>query len=483
MIGIYLRPDGSQVVIGEVKKKKGLEVFDSEVMEPVLSYVISGETEQLTDFFLRICKLFRIKRKEVYLVLPDELVLMDCQERDIVDPDKWEDTIIPWAAQLLKVSDDDYVITTPFVIKKKDKLNITFAAIKKNFVNTLVQAASAADIKLVAIGSSSFALLRYLQNWDSEHCFIEIWEQSLAITGYNPVKGMFTLGWPSVGYQELLYGPGDNDEILQYINRHDYMAFKTFDGLANTDIPIYLVSPKDIEITSLLSTFDVGKRLQSVVPPENVFSKSLTKDKINEFAVPIGMLLRSIFDQRKTTEETFYPVENYIPIDVQLEKSFQMACKTVKKILGAVAVIIIFMMAMLGSMTYYIQSSREQDIPETLIKEYEMTVAKDNLLLKKQALFAQAENEDVKAASVIRDIISVMPNDVKLTRIVLMDSKQNNVLIEGVSSDVESLQKFVGYINDSNGMVWKAVVDRIISGTNDFNSFKNSVIIKAEIKP
>ena len=297
ILGIYLRPDMTQVVNVVYKNNKGVEVVSREEMIPCLEQLKGLKVEELGDFFCEIVSRFKIKTPDIYIALPDELLFIDCGEKKI-DPDvNWNDQVNPWVGQLLKIDSEEFSISTPLVFKKKDTINITCAAIKKDYVKALIKAAQRAGVNLKAIGSSSFSSLRFINMFEAEQCFVEIWNRSCSITGYSPIKGMFKLGFPSFGWQDINNSPDGIEKFLQNIVLHDYSAFTTY-GLANPDIPIYILSPKTEEITELLMLSNISSRIIKLPPSNLVSSKHLNKDQLLEYAVPIGMALYPFYQRR-----------------------------------------------------------------------------------------------------------------------------------------------------------------------------------------
>jgi len=95
ILGIYLRPDMTQVVNVVYKNNKGVEVVSWEEMIPCLEQLKGLKVEELGDFFHEIISRFKLKIPDIYVALPDEFLLIDCGEKKI-DPDvNWNDQVNP----------------------------------------------------------------------------------------------------------------------------------------------------------------------------------------------------------------------------------------------------------------------------------------------------------------------------------------------------------------------------------------------------
>ncbi|MBR0328456.1 MAG: hypothetical protein IIX05_02785, partial [Selenomonadaceae bacterium] len=82
MIGVFLRPDYTQVIVGE-KKKKRLHVTDYKVIEQnylkALDMDASSAVEAWRYFFLDVQSVTGRENDEIFMVLPDYVFsLLDC---------------------------------------------------------------------------------------------------------------------------------------------------------------------------------------------------------------------------------------------------------------------------------------------------------------------------------------------------------------------------------------------------------------------
>lgn len=305
VIGINLRPDSSQIIAGSLHKDV-LQVKQIEALAPVLIEVLNGDIEAIAEFFTMATKAIKKKHADIYLGLPDDVVKIDCAERDTVDEEHWAAVIHPWVAQLLQVNQDDYYIKTPLVLPKRNgRINITGAAMQKRLVDNLLQAAELAKVNLISIEPATFGLLRFINNWETEHCILEVWERRSSITGYSPIKGMFKIGLPSFGWRNVLEFNDGAEQLAQNIVLHDYTAYQTY-GLANTNIPIYIVSQRQ-EITSHLINSSLADRIHSLTVPDKLIkSKRYDQDELNAYGTPLGLAFYPIFERMADSESKLY---------------------------------------------------------------------------------------------------------------------------------------------------------------------------------
>lgn len=292
--GINLRSDKTQILEATIKKEVVTvkQLSDMPSIFPTLRDLKKNETG---DFFLSLREQLKNKNAEIYIGIPDELIKkVDCSSRDYVAPPQWDNVVFPWMKQLLQADKDDYV-TTPLHFRRKNISIITGIAIQTSYIDLLFQAAVAAKLDLQLIEPSFFALLRYLNQWESEHCVMEVGERSTSIVSYNPISGMFKLGF-SYGWTHFL--PAGRQKFEQCIAVLDFTAYNTH-GLINVNVPIYLISPKRRELAALLTESKFSGRIRSI--PYGNFEEHICTDiahaTLISYAVPLGLAFAPLHER------------------------------------------------------------------------------------------------------------------------------------------------------------------------------------------
>lgn len=292
VISINIRPDYTEVAEGFLKKNQIMvrNLFRHKTMYPFLTRF---REEEIAVELLEILEQCKKKKAQIFISVPDDLVKIDCGERDYVEPSLWETDAMKWVLQLLQIEKEGYYIQTPIHIPKANRSCITGMAIPTAFIETLWKAASLIKVKLNVIETASFSFLRYLNQWDREHCIMHVWDHTTTICGYSPIKGMFKLSFPSYGWKNVL-ALGEKEESLnEKVVMHDVTAFNTY-GLANTDIPIYLISPKQEELSSIISRQYANRLMPIPNPIHFLNSKQYGCYELSAYAVPLGLMLRAV---------------------------------------------------------------------------------------------------------------------------------------------------------------------------------------------
>lgn len=295
IVAVNFRSDITQIVEGKINKST-LTIVNVGRVRSIFPVLNSLKQEAVEDFLFEIREQVKYKNAEAYFSIADDLVKkIDCAGRDYVLPEEWEKEVYPWVSQMLQLNKDEYYITTPLHFQKKNRSLITGIAIRTTYIDLLFKAAMAVEFDLQMIEPSCYALLRYLNQWEREHCIMEVGETSTSIVSYNPVRGMFKMG-SSYGWAHFL--DDGKEEFEQCIASHDYTAYSTH-GLANMNVPIYLISQKSQDLLNAFQDTKFSERLKKI-PLGNFDGYLLSKlpeQEIINFGVPIGLALAPLHER------------------------------------------------------------------------------------------------------------------------------------------------------------------------------------------
>lgn len=290
-VGVNIRPDRTQIVSGAIKNN---QFFVERVFTMHSVFRSLHDIEILQKFFHEVSKKVGTRNATWYVNVPDELAVIDCEEREPIEKDKWNTALRPWLYQMLRIDSEQYYVSAPFVLSKKNKVCFTGAAIKKSIIDTLVQAADGTGIVIESVEFSSLGLLRFIGDWEREYCILEIWEHSSSIVGYSPIKGMFRLPLHT-GVQEFLLEP---QRISEQIALHDYTAHQTY-GRANTNIPIYVITSNH-DLARILFQSELRSRIATITMPDQIQAKKsgrLPSEELLEYCVPLGICLGPLYER------------------------------------------------------------------------------------------------------------------------------------------------------------------------------------------
>lgn len=172
---------------------------------------------------------------------------------------------------------------------------------------------------------------------------------------------------------------------------------------------------------------------------------------------------------------SIYPLENFIPEDVLKEQEYIQISKKIVRVLLGLIVLILFLGTSIWFMYYYIQNSRDQDVPENIKNEYNRSVKFSALLENKNSIMIKAANEDRQVVPVIASLLTAKPGEIGLTKIDITGTATKEVLVEGFALDPERFNFYVASVNSNNSVLVNASVDKITSNSNGYKV----VLIKA----
>lgn len=241
MIGVFIRADATQIVLGK-KHKKGILVQECTVLPSVLAALKGGDVDRLGQLFLDIAELFKLKDDEFYVALPDDLFMIDCSvyEYDLRN----EDVPISHMSQFLHADLEKFSVLPFMEFQKKNNRMVTGCALEKRLIQTIIDAASKTETLLWHIEPASLSFLRFVDTWMNEQYILEVFGNASSFVAYSPVAGMFKMPLPELAWSRLEAADDEtiNSLLVQMIARNDAMAERTF-GIANADVPIHVLSP------------------------------------------------------------------------------------------------------------------------------------------------------------------------------------------------------------------------------------------------
>lgn len=158
---------------------------------------------------------------------------------------------------------------------------------------------------------------------------------------------------------------------------------------------------------------------------------------------------------------------NLIPVDFIRRRNYDDACFGIKRFFKLGILVLLGFSVTVGAYMYYIQNSRDQDVPEKIKTEYSKAQQDLIVLQKKEQMDKKVIEEDVNTLPILETLIQTKPSDIRLTKIEI----SANVLVEGFMRDPSACNQYVQALN-SQSTVNKAIIERLTNvGLTDMKSF------------
>lgn len=418
MIGIYMRPDRTQVIKGEIKKNKNLDIILTQNLSAYTDALAHEDVERLTDMFWEIKEMTATFTEEIYLVLPDyQFFSVDCYlASNTADEDVERRQIEEVFQDRLRIERmEDIYYAIPVLCKSSFETRRTFYTIDRKKIDAIIEAAKAADVALVSIEAASYSYLRSLHKWDEEHCLVEIFDHNACIVSYSPVAGVFRHDCIELNGHSFEADPvAVNDKVNVVLMQNDMTAKETFE-MINSDRPLRLLSDKK-EIRMVPAW---GNRLQ---PPDcfpGGVDSNLIDDEQAEWMVPLGAILQA-YEEKDVSMYEPKPEcltlinANVLPAEVRKNSRFQRFRKIAKKYAKILAVVLAILTGgeILGILYFNMVS-----IPDTLQSEYDRAHKDFDPLKKELEIIGVAKTEDQYPIEALDGILSQRPQNLRFAEI------------------------------------------------------------------
>lgn len=424
MIGVYLRPDITQVVRARLRKKAVLEIQEARIITqsylPALNFKTEADVRQRIEdmayCFSDIREQVSGKREGMYLVLPDYLFSMiDCfryeTEADI------EERICQWTQKELgEVCYAKPITTSP----EPQQHYVTVAVLDRRIADVLAEAAAQENMQLMSVEPASISFLRCTGVFNKEELVLHAFNEHATLVGYSSNGGLFKMDVPDLAVNSLGNLPKEDAErqIQSKLIAFESTAHQTFEFL-NQGLP-YTILAKPI----FAQSFDTlrERKAEPQYFPEFINSGEIMDSEQEEWMCAVGTMVQDVDFSADCFMEVIDGYEtitsgNVLPNDIQREtKSYQRLQDVMKYTkLGIIGLAVISVIELGG--IFFLQST---EIPDGLEADYQA---------------AQATIEDINAE----------------LELIQIEQKEHEYPLEAYSGAVHSLPEGVGFISFEAG--------------------------------
>lgn len=420
MISVYLQQNFTQVIQAQSKQKNDtIEILHIEKLPQ--SYIESldtfdgHKTDELTYLFYDIKEMLSIKRgEEIYLVLPDYYF-------DVIDCFRYEtkEDIEKHIAISTGRNAADYYYSIP-IITAPDPLEkmVTVCAIKKDIVDSIIEAANNEKVHITSIEPASISFLRASMDFSKEEFVIFGSENYATMIGYSSIAGMFKMDISDLGSEYL--GTISKEEAENQINfslvEFENVGISTFKFM-NQGIPyIELMAP------IVINSFEAFKsRLaERKYFPSNIKS-SIDKSEQQDWMGAVGTLLQNIDFAKDQYSEIIDSYEEFTSANI-LPESIRKHTKAYgfyQKATVFCRIAVLLMLFTIAVESIGILFFESTTIPAGLQEDYDAGQQSIELINKEINLIALQKQEHEYPMEVFHCLLSDKPDGMYLTSIEL----------------------------------------------------------------
>lgn len=449
MIGVFLRPDLTQIVIAGNKKKK-LHITDCKVIRQNYLAALANEdmaaVEEWEYFFRDIQSVTKRKKDEIFLVLPDYVFSMvDCFYSN--GTEQTEEII----RQRTGAEFNESYYSTPFITTPELQKPLESAAvIGRNIVDNIIEAADNVKAHLASIEPASVAFFRSQCKYNQEQLMLFAFADKATFAAFSHNGGVFKMDNNDLAVSELAAMPAEEAEaaIRDAMCAFELAAEKTFEYL-NQNLPYIIVGDDGITKYDAIKTRSQKDcQLHPLIVENPVVPDS-------GFACAAGTLLQNTDFHNEALQDD---VEDYVqvlsgnvlPLEAQdkskkfyhLEMFFKLS-RIAAAVMAAISVAELVVIMLFSAVS----------IPDGLQEDYASGQETITQIEKELSIIEAQKKEDQMPLAVYSAVMAVRPQEIGYTSFeVGSDSKVNNaewVKIKMVAADP---LKFQSYINDLSGI-------------------------------
>ena len=424
MIGIYLRPDETQVVEADIKKDHRLHVLHTYEADAFFDGVLSAKDKgfideesaerELANLFTRLNKNFSLRSENVYIVLPDFLFsAIECYEY-ISD-----DNIMTEVEKTTGEPIDAFYLSMPIMTNPPAPVKKTVFVIRKEIIDRIVTVCSRMHISLYSVEPASMGFFRSIANWSLDHPVVEIFEESASIVTYSPAGGIFRHDTPELSLKNLREQTlKANDIISSAYAMNNFASSDAFSHMrTDAEFSVLCANSAVFEYPSI--------RLHL---PKNPFTFSDivehpfdAKDEVQWMPV-VGVLLSELDALFADSEDNplyhdlpaFVQISssNLLPPEVQKASQNRQWQQIVKRVGRYVIAASVFGMVLEGGAAFYFNSA---EISPKLQQEYDAINSQKADIEGEMAVLKAQKQEDLGIMEAYEDITAARPQDCGFT--------------------------------------------------------------------
>lgn len=437
MISLYLRPDKTQMVYAEVKKKRVIDVrMTKELPEAYSSFVLADENvgiQKLRKMFRSVGQTTKSRFEEVYVLLPDTMFsYISC-----FDPSS-EAVLQTRIMQEMNVESlTDYFIVQPMEIKAPfPKPQKSIFVLKKKYVEMLAKAAQAENFSLVSVEPFSTAFIRGNQVWDRDYAMVEVFPDKSCIVTYSAVGGIFRTDAPHMDERTLASDviAGETLMVKNYA-AVKMIATKYFSSVS-PDLKMILFTD-NLQLHNM--SFVKNNMYERKIKLPDFVNASIRSSDVYKWLAGIGTFLQG-FD-----EDMVYPDKNasivigssnLLPPNLQANARASYWTKMARKtLMGMAGILTTVVVAETAAMLYFGSIQIEPNL------QSEANRAKDDITKVELALSAinKAKEENPEVVKAYERLMKSRPKNCNFTNLKLGNRNGsyniNYIMINAISRD------------------------------------------------
>ena len=476
MISLYLRPDKTQLVYAEIKKKKVIDVkMVRELPEGYSSFSMEDENlgiQKLRKLFKEVIRITKTKFEEVYVLLPDTIFdYISC-----FDPSPDAVLMTRLMQEMNVESLKSYFIIDPIEIKSPfPKPQKSIYVLKKRYIEMLAKAAQVEMLSLISVEPFSTAFVRGNQAWDRDYSMVEIFPGEATIMTFSAVGGIFRTDAPHMDSNTLLADTdkGENIMVKAYANAK-VVATKHFSSVS-PDLKMILLA-EDARIHDM-HFVKSNLYTQEIRLPAFVDARMIKPPDVPRWLASIGTFLQGFDDELVYPDKNVGIViknSNLLPDSMQANARASHWTRMAKKTLtGMAGILATLAIAETAAMLYFASFKVDPALREDAAQAKANIVQIDRELssIKK----AQSENPEVIKA--YEALMQGKPKNCNFSSLTIGNRngkyQTNFVKVEAVSSDQMVFNDYVVSLQ-GNAFFQNPVIASI---KNDRNILKADIVM------
>ncbi|MDR1701505.1 MAG: hypothetical protein LBR56_01865 [Sporomusaceae bacterium] len=307
---LSIREKSAGTIVADVKKDFIHLEYLYHDTTPILPFIKNGQAENIAAYLTARMSEAKVSNIPIYLSLPPSCSKIDCFKTEYSN----DETILDFVkTKLQSDSNEDYTVDIPMSRGKYGAFYTTGAGVPLKIIDSLLEAATAANIDVASIEPDILAAVRFIWQYDQRFLVLDIGETTAYLTGYDHSRGFFTTPYGTLGTNSLL--AGGLGGLKKELRLFGMVAQETLGSDSFENSPLYIFTdcqrkPAQKIMSALKTDAEISPRvvamgnttLTKISSAKNLKSELIyTSDCFN---LPLGLALKSLFERRSTLAQS-----------------------------------------------------------------------------------------------------------------------------------------------------------------------------------
>lgn len=289
------------------------------IMPSAIELIKKEDVNMLQDFFREIKQNLKLKKEPIFTSIPS--YLLEIMAKGKIDYEVYcnnpEELITAGmkainnklstdSNQTVELKEENYYFDSPYMIKVGKGLQFAATLVKRQYIDSLINASEEVGLNIISIEPEGIALIRFIEKWEEGFNIFSIYKSEALLYAYQ------------FGQNISMFNKFGNNNYLNILHNHGEQKFYTVilaaDDLNKSSFsdnveewPIYINSIKDKEILEAMLPI-VPIKMKSrfkILDGEKCFIGNIDEEEYSFYPIAYGLAIKDIYERMNRADDEY----------------------------------------------------------------------------------------------------------------------------------------------------------------------------------